>query len=176
MRAALALLAVLAAAGSALARDESPAEAAKWRRLEAAANRFNAETWVRLEGADGRAVWVRSGDAARLVAGKRPRRVVELWPDSIEQVVHVGGGTRYVVSDETWDCRGEGALTVERWFYHPDGRLMAERVPEPGEFTEDDLIYQAVCKGAPLKETRRWPSAAAVIANEPDEGIEPPGD
>jgi len=169
---ALALLAGLALAGSALAAD-GDADSAKWRKLAATAARYNASTWVRLEAADGRSAWVESHDAAKLMPHRgRPRRVRTLWPDSIEFVTHVGEGTRYMVSDQTWDCSRK-AVTEENWFFHANGDLLAERLPEPGEFTDDDLIYQAVCKGLGLKATRRWPSAAAVIANEPDEGLEP---
>lgn len=170
---ALALLAGLALAGTALADDASD-DAAKWRKLYATAARYNASAWVRVESADGLSLWVDAKSAARLVShNRRPRRVLVLWPDSIEHVTHVGDGTRYMISDQTWDCSHGGGVREENWFFHPDGSLLAERLPEDGEFSETDLLYQVICKGVAVKATRRWPSAAAVIANEPDEGLEP---
>ncbi len=168
-RLALVLLSSIALAGVATAADDD----AKWRRIEAQAARYNASGWVRLESPQGRYLWVQAADAARLTtAGARPRKLTTLWPDSIEFVAHVGEGTRYVVEEATWACSRK-AVTVHRYFFHADGSLLAERLPEPGEFSEDDITYQAACKGVRLKATRRWPSAAAVIANEPDEGSGP---
>lgn len=167
-RFAIALLGGLALAATAASAEDTP----QWRRLAATAAKYNASAWVRLEGSGGRTVWIQAGDAAKLIPHRgRPRRVVVLWPDSIPHVAHVGEGVRYMISEQTYDC-GRRRMTEHNFFFHPDGSLMAERVPEPGEFTEGDLVYQAVCKGAGVRVTKRWSSAAEVIANEPDAGLE----
>ncbi|MBX7248878.1 MAG: hypothetical protein K1X35_07470 [Caulobacteraceae bacterium] len=164
-RAVLLLTGALLLAGAAAAQDDSAA----WRAREAAAADYNARTWVRLEAPDGGYLWVEANDAARLKAGKPTRRLRILWPDSVEYVPHVGEGVRYMVSEQTWDC-GRKAMTEHNWFFGAEGGLMAERNPEPGEFSDDDLAYRVACQRLRLSESRRWTTVAAVLANEPDGG------
>jgi hypothetical protein len=167
LAAAIMALGLTAAASAALADD------AMERRLQAHAQDYNSRSWVRVEGSGGRFAWVETRDARRLVGPTRPRKLLVLWSDSLPFVRHVGEGVRYMVSEETFDCRRR-AITSHNWFFGPVTRVMAERVPETEDASESDFLFAVVCKREPMTRGRRLQGAAAVIASEPDLGAEPP--
>ena len=140
-----------------------------WDKLAATAADYQGRTWRRVEAGED-FIWVEARDAVKLArAGKGPRKLLVLWPDSIEHVRHVGTGVRYMISEETVDC-ADKAITSHSFYFGPDHRLMAERVPETEDAMPDSLIYRAVCEGIPVTLGAEAKGAVGVLAIEPDRG------